>query len=254
MKIGFIGGGNIARAMISAMQDEFKILVYARSKNSQIASKFNVEIFNSELEIAKNSDIIILAIKPKDYESILNLIKNMINNQIVLLLAPNFSISQAECIIGKKKIVRAMPNMPISIKEGVVSISFNETLSKNERENLIRILSSLGKIYEIDELQIPAFTGIAGSLPAYVFMFIEALADAGVLNGISRQMAYDIVSNAVCGSAKLVATTNTHPAKLKDAVCSPSGTTIEAVRTLEKHGFRFAIMDAVNECIKKAKK
>ncbi|MGH1601158.1 pyrroline-5-carboxylate reductase [Campylobacter majalis] len=249
--IGFIGGGNIAQAMMSALKNEYEIYAYARSKNDEIAKKFKVKILPNEIEVVKNCDLVFLAIKPKDYESVLQKISD--TNKTIALLAPNFTISKAKEIANNAKIIRIMPNTAITIQKGVSAVAFDESFSKNDKEKIVKILNNTGEIYEIDESLFATFTGIAGSLPAYVFVFIEALADAGVLNGISRDLAYEIVSNAVTGSASLVAKTKQHPAILKDAVCSPNGTTIQALRVLESKNFRSSIIEAVNACIQKAK-
>ena len=115
------------------------------------------------------------------------------------------------------------------------------------------IFENFGTVYELEEAKFAAFTGIAGSLPAYVFMFIEAAADAGVLEGLPRALAYEAVAASVAGSARLMLKSGKHPAALKDEICSPGGTTIEAVKALEKGGFRAAVMDAVDACVKKAR-
>lgn len=258
MKIGFIGAGNMGAAMISAVAgskfaDLGEIFVYDRSKNEQVKFKFGITPLKNECEVAKNADIIILAIKPSGYESVLNLIKKEIKNQIILSVAPNFSIQKIADIIGEgKKIVRSMPNTPAAIGEGVTAVSFGENLSEAEKSSVMSLLGCFGKAYEIEENLMASFVGIAGSLPAYVFMFIEALGDAGVLNGMPRQKAYEIAALSVAGSADMVIKSGKHPAVLKDEVCSPKGTTIEAVRVLEKTGFRSSVIEAVTAAIQKA--
>lgn len=258
MKIGFIGAGNMGSAMIAAVArskfaDLGEIFVYDRSKNENLKFKFGITPLSSEREVVQNSDIIVLAIKPNGYENLLNLIKKDIKEQIILTLAPNFSIEKTASIIGdNKKIVRTMPNTPAAIGEGVTAVSFGENLSAQEKDNVMSLLACFGSAHEIDEALMGAFVGIAGSLPAYVFMFIEALADAGVLNGVPRAKAYEIVAASVAGSADMVLKSGKHPAMLKDEVCSPSGTTIEALRVLEERGFRSAVIEAVNAAVDKA--
>lgn len=258
MKIGFIGAGNMGSAMIAAIArskfaDLGEIFVYDRSKNENLKFKFGITPLNNEREVVQKSDIIVLAIKPNGYENLLNLIKKDIKDQIVLTIAPNFSMEEIAGIIGEnKKVVRTMPNTPAAIGEGVTAVSFSENLSAKEKELVMRFLACFGTAHEIDEALMGAFVGIAGSLPAYVFVFIEALADAGVLNGIPRAKAYEIVAASVAGSADMVIKSGKHPAVLKDEVCSPSGTTIEALRVLEERGFRSAVIEAVNVAVNKA--
>lgn len=259
MKIGFIGGGNMAGAMITALlnskyKSKNEIIVYAKSKNQDISQKFGVCVVGSEIEVINCADIIILAIKPKDYSSVLNLIKDKLNDKIIVSVAPKFSIDELTDMLFKgAKIVRSMPNTPASVGAATSAVCFCESLSVGEREIVFEIFRSFGEVFEIKESEFAAFVGIAGSLPAYVFIFIEALADAGVLNGMSRKMAYDIATNAVLGSAKMALMSKKHPAELKDEVCSPAGTTIQAIAELEKNGFRSAIIQAVNACVNKAR-
>lgn len=256
MKIGFIGGGNMGRAMIEASIKAFgieNIIVYAKSKNDSLKAEFDIQIATDEATLAKVSDIIILATKPSCYDKILELIKSSIKDQIIITIAPNFSLEMSERLLGKNtKIARAMPNTPASIKQGVSAICCNKNLNQNECKKVNEIFASFGLVFELEESKFAAFTAIAGSLPAYVFMFIEAVADGGVLNGISRKMAYDIIAASVAGSANLMLKSSKNPSVLKDEICSPSGTTIEAVKELENGGFRAALINAVDACVKKA--
>ena len=150
-----------------------------------------------------------------------------------------------------------MPNTPATIGEGVTAVNFSSNFTADERVAVMKILSCFGKIYELEERLFPVFVGIAGSLPAYVFMFIEALADGAVLEGMTRQKAYEIACESVAGSAKMAGVLlkeGKHPAQLKDEVCSPSGTTIEDVRVLENAKFRAAIIEAVSAAANKSRR
>lgn len=252
MKIGFIGVGNMASAMISALFGQ-KMCAFSKGKNSEFLSKNSVCILDSEKDVAKNADIVILAVKPKDYNAILDIIKDEMSGKILVSLAPNFSITQLQNTLKNAKIVRAMPNTPALVKSATTALCFDENFSDLDKQNVAGIFKSFGEVFEIKESEFGAFVGIAGSLPAYAFIFIEALADAAVLNGLNRKMAYKIASNALLGSAKMALTSDKHVAMLKDEVCSPSGTTIEAVASLEKNGFRSAVIEAVNACVAKCK-
>ena len=182
------------------------------------------------------------------------MIKDAARGKVIVTIAPNFSLEQSSQILGAKaKVARAMPNTPAAIAEGVSALCFNENLSADEQAAVREIFENFGAVYELGEAKFAAFTGIAGSLPAYVFMFIEALADAGVLEGLPRALAYEAVAASVAGSARLMLKSGKHPAALKDEICSPGGTTIEAVKALENGGFRAAAMDAVAACVKKAR-
>ena len=256
LKIGFIGGGNMGGAMIENLAQRLggeRLFVYARSKTAALREKCGVNACESESAVASAADITVLATKPAAYEDILNLIKEAARGKVIVTLAPNFSLEQSMQILGAQaKVARAMPNTPAAIAEGVSALCFNENLSADERAAVREIFENFGAVYELEEAKFAAFTGIAGSLPAYVFMFIEAAADAGVLEGLPRALTYEAVAASVAGSARLMLKSGKHPAALKDEICSPGGTTIEAVKALEKGGFRAAVMDAVAACVKKA--
>ncbi len=137
---------------------------------------------------------------------------------------------------------------------GMSAVSFSENISDKEKEEVLKIFSSFGEVEVIDESLMQAVVAVSGSSPAYVYMFIEALADGAVKHGLSRKSAYKFASQAVLGSAKMVLETGEHPAKLKDDVCSPAGTTIEAVETLNVRGFKGVVMEAMDSCVKKMQK
>ncbi|OUT08750.1 pyrroline-5-carboxylate reductase [Campylobacter concisus] len=232
---------------------KFEILACARSKNEALRQRFSVKIAASETDLAREADAVVLATKPASYEAILRLIAPELAGKILLLLAPGFDINRARQIVGEGVyIARAMPNIAACIGASATALCFDAGFSEAKKETVREIIAKIGKIYEIDETGFAAFTGIAGSLPAYACAFIEAAADAGVRGGLPRQLCYDAVAAAVEGTARLIQS-GKHPAALKDEVCSPAGTTIEGLAALEKGGFRGALMDAVAACIVKAR-
>ena len=253
------GTENLAQTDKNASQREcekeakFEILAYARSKNEALRQRFSVKIAASEADLAREADAVVLATKPASYEAILRLIAPELAGKILLLLAPSFDIKRARQIVGEGVyIARAMPNIAACIGASATALCFDAGFSEPKKETVREIIAKIGKIYEIDEAEFAAFTGIAGSLPAYACAFIEAAADAGVRGGLPRQLCYDTVCAAVEGTARLIQS-GKHPAALKDEVCSPAGTTIEGLVALEKGGFRGALMDAVAACIAKAR-
>ena len=145
-----------------------------------------------------------------------------------------------------------MPNTPALVGEGMTAICINQEINKNQREIVNLIFSSLGRVEEVEESLIDAVTAISGSSPAYIYVLIEALADGGVLMGLPRDQAYRMAAQSVLGAAKMVLELEEHPGILKDMVCSPGGTTIEAIYTLEKNNFRGSVMEAVRNCALKA--
>lgn len=253
------GAENLAQTDKKAGQHEcekkakFEIIACARSKNEALRQRFSVKIAASETDLAREADAVVLATKPASYEAILRLIAPELADKILLLLAPNFGINRARQIVGEGVyIARAMPNIAASIGASATALCFDAGFSEAKKETVREIISKIGKIYEIDEAEFAAFTGIAGSLPAYACAFIEAAADAGVRGGLPRQLCYDTVCAAIEGTARLIQS-GKHPAALKDEVCSPGGTTIEGLAALENGGFRGALMQAVAACITKAR-
>ena len=232
---------------------KFEILACARSKNEALRQRFGVKIAANETDLAREADAVVLATKPASYEAILCLIAPELAGKILLLLAPGFGINRARQIAGEGVyIARAMPNIAACIGASATALCFDAGFSEPKKETVREIIAKIGKIYEIDEVGFAAFTGIAGSLPAYACAFIEAAADAGVRGGLSRQLCYDAVCTAVEGAARLIQS-GKHPAALKDEVCSPAGTTIEGLAALENGGFRGALMQAIAACIAKAR-
>ena len=260
-KIGLIGCGNMGQAIIEGMiasgnyQKENIIVSEVDSKRIEsMKEKYGVVFTNNSIEVVKQSDIVILAIKPHTYFNVVHEIKDSIEqDQIIVTIAAGISIAQMESwFTYPTKVVRTMPNTPLMVGEGMTVISGNEEVTVEELELVKQIFQSAGKVEIIEEKYMDAIPAVSGSSPAYVYMFIEALADGAVLQGIPRNQAYKLASQAVLGAAKMVLETNEHPGKLKDQVCSPGGTTIEAVYALEKSGFRGAIIEAMNACTDKA--
>lgn len=262
MKIGFIGAGNMASAMIgglikSKLVKHSDIIASAKTEKTllNIKKNFNINVTKDSNEVVKNSDIIVVAVKPNIYDIVLNEIKEIIGKEkIIVTIAAGKSIQSIENMIGKdKKIIRSMPNTPCLVGEGMSALCPNKNIDEKDLSIVKLIFDSFGKCEVVEENLIDVVIGGSGSSPAYVFMFIEAMADACVLNGMSRDKAYTFCSQAVLGAAKMVLETDIHPGKLKDNVCSPGGTTIEAVRVLEEEGMRSSVIKAINACIEKSK-
>ena len=236
-----------------ASDTKLQVLAYARSKNETLRKRYGVQILQGETQLAHAADIIVLATKPASYEGILRLIAPELAGKILLLLAPNFKLECAQNIVGADVFVaRAMPNVAAGIGASATALCYGEYFDEASREIVRALAAKIGKFYEIDEAGFAAFTGIAGSLPAYVCAFIEAAADAGVRGGLPRALCYDAVAAAVEGTARLLQS-GRRPSELKDAVCSPAGTTIQGLAALEAAGFRAAVMAAIEACIAKAR-
>lgn len=263
MKIGFIGMGNMATAITSGILKEGIVTagdIIASRRNmqelEQIKKQFGIAVTTDNGEVVRQSDILILAVKPQFFEEVIAQIKQEIKeNQIIISLAPGKTIEWLEEKFERKiSLVRCMPNTPALVGEGCTGFCCSDSVTIEEREQIYSILSSFGKASEVKEALMDVVVGVSGSSPAYVFLFIEAMADAAVAGGMPRQQAYEFAAQAVLGSAKMVLETGKHPGELKDMVCSPGGTTIEAVKVLEEKGFRAAIMDAMQACIEKSRR
>lgn len=260
--IGFIGAGNMAKAMMMGIIGSNKILpenITASAKTQQtldkIKDELGVNVSLDNKEVSKNSDYLILAVKPYIYERVLKEIKDSIKEDaVIIIIAAGISIESIKRSLGHDQIVvKAMPNTPALVGEGMTAVTFDEKISSEEKEKILDLFKGFGKVEELDEKLMDAYTAIAGSSPAYIYMMIEAMADAGVLGGIPRKKAYKIASQAVLGAAKMVLETDLHPGELKDNVCSPGGTTIEAVAKLEESGFRTSVIEAMRVCEQKSK-
>ena len=176
------------------------------------------------------------------------------DDTIVVSIAPGKKLIWIEGLFEKPlKIVRTMPNTPAMVGAGMTAACANALVTKEELEKVLTILRSFGEVEVVSEHLIDAVVSASGSSPAYVFMMIEAMADAAVADGMSRAQAYKFAAQSVLGSARMVLETGKHPGELKDMVCSPAGTTIEVVRVLEEKGLRSAVIEAQTACVKKAK-
>ncbi|EHM44726.1 MULTISPECIES: pyrroline-5-carboxylate reductase [Hafnia] len=260
-KIGFIGCGNMGKAILgglvaSKLVPAENITVYNRSAKSveAISQEFGSRGANSADEVAKQADVLIVGVKPNMMANILGEIRDALKpNAIVVSIAAGVTLETLEFALKDgQKVVRVMPNTPALVNAGMSSITPNKQVSEDESALIVEIFSSFGRAEIVPEYLIHSVVGVSGSAPAYVFMFIEAMADAAVLGGMPRAQAYQFAAQAVMGSAKMVLETGKHPGELKDMVCSPGGTTIEAVKVLEQKGLRAAVMDAMQSCMAKS--
>lgn len=261
-KLCFIGAGNMGSAMISGvikskLIDRDKIFVSNKSekKLNNLREEWGVNTTTDNKKACENSDVVILAVKPLIIFSVLEEIKDVINKEtIVISVAAGVTISNIEKVLGKDhKILRVMPNTPCLVCEGMSAICPNENINDDDLKIVKDIFNSFGKSEVIDESLMDCVIGVSGSSPAYVFMFMEAMADAAVQTGMKRDMAYKFVAQSVLGASKMLMETHKHPGELKDMVCSPAGTTIKAVEVLEKYGLRNAVIQAQLACVEKSR-
>lgn len=263
MNILFIGignmGGAIARStLLWKKQNMIKdINIFAMDKLESNFEKLRkvgeVETFNSSLMDKIN--LIFIGVKPNQIEGAIGeLVSKIDDKKIVVSMAAGVTLDKLEGILGSdKKIIRIMPNIPITVGEGMTSMTPNKNISQEDKEVVEKILQQSSKIAYIPEEKIDGFIGMAGSSPAFAYIFLEAMSDAGVRYGLTREESYFFASQALIGAGKMVLESKSNPGILKDAVCSPGGTTIEGVCTLEEEGFRNAIIKAVSKTIEKSK-
>lgn len=257
MKVGLIGCGNMARAIMEGFINKGtfrpeEIIASDKSRDAldQAADKLGIHTTTNNSELVLESEMIILAVKPQVIESVISEIADVVSEQkLVISIVAGQSLERLEKLFARDiKLIRTMPNTPALVGEGMTAVCSNGNVSNTELEYACRLLSSFGKAEVIPENLMDAVVAVSGSSPAYVAIMIEAMADAAVLEGMPRAQAYRFAEQAVLGSAKLLAERNLHPAVLKDMVCSPAGTTIEAVRVLEEKGFRSAVIEAMKAC------
>lgn len=252
MKIGFIGLGNMAGAIIggviaSGIAKPEDILGSAHTKASvdRIVEKYGIIGCKDNTEVAEKSDIIFYAVKPQMYEEVIRETSAVVKNQIIVSIAPGKTLAWLSSLFAEgTAVIRCMPNTPAMVGEGCTGVCRNEAVSDEAFDEVMKILGSFGKAYEVKESMMDAVVAVSGSSPAYVFMMIEAMADGAVMAGMPRAQAYNFAAQAMLGSAKMVLEMGMHPGALKDMVTSPAGTTIEGVRVLEERGFRAAVIDA----------
>ncbi|MBR1693412.1 MAG: pyrroline-5-carboxylate reductase [Lachnospiraceae bacterium] len=262
MKIGFIGLGNMATAMIGGIvkkgivtADEIYGADSLKAAGEKARENLHIQVMDSNEEVVKAVDVVVLSVKPQFYPAVIAEIRSFVSEaQIVVTIAPGKTLEWLGEQFGRKvKLVRCMPNTPALVGEGCTGVCHNELVTWAELEEVLTILRSFGTANLVPEHLMDVVVGVSGSSPAYVFMFIEAMADAAVADGMPRAQAYEFAAQAVYGSAKMVLETGKHPAELKDMVCSPAGTTIEAVRVLEERGFRSAVIEAQKACVDKSR-
>ncbi len=257
MKLGFIGTGNMATAMmggiienhIASPEEIIGADPFAPGRE-RVKEKYGIRVTADNNEVVKNAEVVILSVKPQFYADVIAGIRDDVtDSHLIITIAPGKTLSWlAEQFQKPVKIVRTMPNTPAMVGEGMTGACKNAYVTDEDMEKALSILNGFGKAELIPEHMMDAVVAVSGSSPAYVFVMIEAMADAAVSGGIPRSQAYKFAAQAVLGSAKMVLETGKHPGELKDMVCSPAGTTIEAVRVLEEKGFRSAIIEAMKKC------
>lgn len=256
MKIGFIGVGNMATAMIrgiiksrTATAADICGSVRSAASRQRVQDELGITVTDNRA-VAAAAGMIFLSVKPEMYEAVIAEIKDLVTaDKLIVSIAPGKTLAWfTEQFHRPVKLVRTMPNTPALVGEAMTAVCVSDQVNGREREQVQRVLAGFGRVEFVAENLMEAAAAVSGSAPAYIYMVIEAMADAGVLLGLPRTQAYTLAAGAVRGSAEMVLETGQHPGKLKDMVCSPGGSTIEAVRVLEQRGLRSSLIEAMIAC------
>lgn len=262
MKIGFIGLGNMARTMIGGMitkqivsKEDIAGADKMQAAAEDVKKQWGIKTCTDNAQVAGDADVLVLAVKPQFLSQAVSEMKDAVKeNTLIISIAAGKKIQEIEELFGKEiKLVRCMPNTPALVGAGCSGLCRNGNVSDEEMKQCMTIMESFGIAQEVPENLMDAVTGVSGSSPAFVFLFMEAMADGAVAAGMPRSQAYTFAAQAVMGSAKLMLESGKHPGELKDMVCSPGGTTIEGVRVLEENAFRGIVADAVLAAVDKSK-
>ena len=257
-KVGFIGcgnmGGAIARAISKISQTELYISEPNQEKAKAISEEIGCKISDGCI-ICESCDFVFLAIKPNLFDSVIPTLRASFEkgSSTIITMAAGVKISKLEALVGERPIIRIMPNTPVAVGSGMITWCKNSLVEENAVSEFKRLFSAAGALDEISEGSIDAASAVAGCGPAFVYAFIEALADGGVQCGLPRDKAMVYAANTLIGAAKMVLETGKHPGLLKDEVCSPGGSTIEGMHALESAGFRGISAEAVIAAYEKTK-
>lgn len=256
MKLGVIGVGNMARAILGGIikNDVIRpeeIIGSNRSEAGRQKAKetLGINVTSDNKEAAK-ADIVMLGIHPDAHETVINEIKDEItDNTIIWTIAAGITLADMEKYFGKKvKVVRTMPNTPAQVGAGVTGVTPNDAVTEEELDKVRKCIEATGVMEVIPESLMDGIIPVTGSAPAFIFMLINAMADGAVREGFPRKQAIRLAAATVLGSAKMVLDTGKHPEELKDDVCTPGGITIEMVKKMEEVGFRNAVLEGMEAC------
>ncbi|MGL4697603.1 pyrroline-5-carboxylate reductase [Enterococcus larvae] len=254
MDIGFIGAGHMGGAMIEGLLKAEAVSaehLFVKGGSSGTAEKLQEQLgfqLVDTYQEFKKCNVVFIATGATIVLNILKELAPFLAEDCVLIsVAAGHTTEEAQLALGKGYVVHAIPNTPVSVNEGMIGVHYAENIPEQEKKIARELLESLGKVTEVPEKLLGTVGTVAGCSPAFVDIFMEALGDAGVMEGLPRTLAYEIVAQMVLGSARLAIETGKHPAELKDGVTSPGGSTIKGVAALEKNGFRYALIDAIKQ-------
>lgn len=263
MKIGFLGAGNMAGAILKGLLKKgfikgHDVMISRRDPiaRAKLAEALGVLPAQNNIDLVKCCDIVVLAVKPYFLNQVIEEIKPYIGDKQVISIAAGWTFAMLSEAFSPEKpyILRVSVNTPVLVGEGATVFCEETTFAKDSLAFAKEMFLSLGSVRTLPERLLDAVVAVSGSGVAYVYTFIEALADGAVRLGLPRDVAYEMAAQTMIGAGKMVLETGAHPGALKDAVCSPAGSTIEAIYELEKNGFRGTVMAAMDACAEKLKK
>jgi pyrroline-5-carboxylate reductase len=259
-RTGFIGGGNMAEAIIKGLlaggvpAEYLAVSEPSEQRRTVLSERYGIKVICDNAALCQTSDTIILAVKPQVAGSALKELSGArFSDKLFISIMAGVKTASIEGCLSGARVVRVMPNTPALVLEGATAISRGALATDEDLSLARRIFDLVGTTCVVDEKLLDAVTGVSGSGPAYVLTFIEALSDAGVKHGLTRETATALAAQTVYGTAKLLLETREHPAVLKGNVASPGGTTIAAMHSLDSDGFRAATINAVDVCVAKSK-
>tara|TARA_B100000315_G_scaffold130524_1_gene120143 strand:- start:25223 stop:26074 length:852 start_codon:yes stop_codon:yes gene_type:complete len=265
-KIAFIGSGNMAEALISSLidssifnPDDILCSDISKKRLEYVHNNYNIHTSSDNIDVVQKADIIILSVKPQIILKVLDQISETVDSsKLIISIAAGISLDIIQKALSKKdastcRLIRAMPNTPAMVQTGATALTKGAHASENDLKAAFEIFSAVGKAVEINEDLMDAVTGLSGSGPAYVFLIIDALADAGVQVGLPKDISMTLSIQTVLGAAKLASESGDEPAKLKDMVTSPGGTTIAGINSLEEGNLKAVLMNAVKAATQRSK-
>ena len=256
-EVGFIGAGNMGGALAAAAckrVDPKRVIIADRDeqKTAALSAKCGCAVGDNATVVGQ-SRFVFLAVKPQMLSAVAAELKPMMGDVVLVSMLAGVTTERLACEFGELPIIRIMPNTPAALGEGMILYTANAAVSAEDKAAFVELLSAAGTLDELSESLIDAGSAVSGCGPAFVYLFIEALADAGVKCGLPRDKALQYAAQTVCGAGRMAVEDGRHPAALKDAVCSPGGSTIEGVHALEDGAFRGVVMDAVQASFERTK-
>ncbi|HET6363533.1 MAG TPA: pyrroline-5-carboxylate reductase [Nitrospirota bacterium] len=261
-KIAFLGGGNMAEALVKGLiaagtitPDQILVTDVSSDRLEHLRKTYGILLYKRNADAAHEAGVIVLSVKPPVIEKVLGEIATTVDDKkLIISIAAGIAIMKIEkALRDGARVVRAMPNTPALVLAGAAALAGGKNATVDDLDLAQSIFNSVGRSVVVDEKLMDAVTGLSGSGPAYIFMIIDALSDAGVKAGLPRQLALELAAQTVYGAAKMVLETKEHPGKLRDMVTSPGGTTIEGLHALEKGKLRATLMNAVEAATARSK-